>query len=86
MNFWRRKTLANSCLFVSLFMSRDIVKTKMVKFGKPPMICQGFPLLKIHTIWYTSSNSNEWSSSLQSCSLLRSALSTTQISPSVLSK
>ena len=36
-------------------MSQDIVKVWMVKFGESPAIYQihqGFPLPKIHTIWY----------------------------------
>ena len=51
------KTLANSCLFTSsyMYMSRDIVKIWMVKFGKPPVINQihqGLPPPKSCTIWY----------------------------------
>ena len=34
-------------------MSRDIVKIWMVKFDKPPVICQGFPPPKLGAIWYS---------------------------------
>ena len=39
------------CL-LSLFISQNIVKIWMVKFGEPPVICQGFPPPKIHAIWH----------------------------------
>ena len=42
-------------MFASLYMSQEIVKVWMVKFGKPPVIHrigQGFPPPKIHAIWY----------------------------------
>ena len=38
-----------------MYMSQDIIKVWMVKFGESPVICQirqGFPPPKIHTIWY----------------------------------
>ena len=38
-----------------MYMSQDIVKVWMVKFGKPPVIHQirqGFPPPKIHAIQY----------------------------------
>ena len=60
-NFWRVK-LANSCFLLSLFISWDIVKIWMVKFGEPPVICQihqGFPPPKFHTS-YTVFNFLYW--------------------------
>ena len=42
-------------------MSRDIAKLWTVKFAKPPVIHQihqGFPLPKIHAIWYIISLTN----------------------------
>ena len=34
------KTLVNSCCLLYLFMSQDIIKICMVKFGEPPVIRQ----------------------------------------------
>ena len=51
------KTLMNSCLFAFLYMSQDIVRIWMVKFGESPVICQihqGFPPSKIHALWVSS--------------------------------
>ena len=47
-NFWR---VIPICL-LSLFMAQNIAKIWMVKFGKPPVICQGFPLPKICNMQY----------------------------------
>ena len=49
-NFWRVKFGRIPACLLSLFVSRDIVRMWMVKFGKLLVlrqICQGFPLLNI---------------------------------------
>ena len=55
-NLWRVKLWQIPACLLSLFMSRDIVLIWMVKFGKPPVICQiyqDFPLPKI-SVWDSS--------------------------------
>ena len=56
MNVWQRKTFANfpweaGKFLFAFFMSLDIM-IWMVKFGELSVIHQGFPLPKLHTIWY----------------------------------
>ena len=49
-NFLWRKTFGKFLLVYFIYMSQDIVKIQLVKLGKPPVLCQGFPLPKILTI------------------------------------
>ena len=39
-NLLASKTWRIFCFYLSLFMSQDIVKIWMVKYGEPPVICQ----------------------------------------------
>ena len=76
------KTLANFCLF-ALFMSRDIVKIWMVRFGKPPVIHQirkvfhhqKFSLYSAYTYMHTFSVDIHYNSNV--CSYMQYAYGTT---------